>query len=60
MGPGTRQLPKVPESIDPFEQFVDPTDTKSLLYFGGSLAAPEYSLYVRRTCPYCLSVSSCG
>jgi arylsulfatase len=41
MGPGTRQLPKVPESIDPFEQFVDPTDTKSLLYFGGSLAAPS-------------------
>jgi len=26
---------------DPFEQFVDPTDTKSLLYFGGSLAAPS-------------------
>lgn len=26
---------------DPFEQFVDPGDTKSLLYFGGSLAAPS-------------------
>jgi hypothetical protein len=26
---------------DPFEQFVDPNDTKSLLYFGGSLAAPS-------------------
>jgi arylsulfatase len=26
---------------DPFEQFVTPDDTKSLLYFGGSLAAPS-------------------
>jgi len=26
---------------DPFEQFVSPKDTKSLLYFGGSLAAPS-------------------
>jgi len=26
---------------DPFEQFVSPDDTKSLLYFGGSLAAPS-------------------
>jgi hypothetical protein len=26
---------------DPFEQNVSPTDTKSLLYFGGSLAAPS-------------------
>jgi arylsulfatase A-like enzyme len=26
---------------DPFEQFVTPNDTKSLLYFGGSLAAPS-------------------
>jgi arylsulfatase A-like enzyme len=26
---------------DPFEQFVEPNDTKSLLYFGGSLAAPS-------------------
>jgi arylsulfatase len=26
---------------DPFEQFVDPNDTKSLLTFGGSLAAPS-------------------
>jgi len=26
---------------DPLEQFVDPNDTKSLLYFGGSLAAPS-------------------
>jgi len=26
---------------DPFEQFVTPKDTKSLLYFGGSLAAPS-------------------
>jgi arylsulfatase len=26
---------------DPFEQFVSPRDTKSLLYFGGSLAAPS-------------------
>jgi arylsulfatase len=26
---------------DPFEQFVDPSDTKSLLYFGGTLAAPS-------------------
>jgi hypothetical protein len=26
---------------DPFEQFVDPNDTKSLLYFGGTLAAPS-------------------
>jgi len=26
---------------DPFEQFVSPLDTKSLLYFGGSLAAPS-------------------
>jgi arylsulfatase A-like enzyme len=26
---------------DPFEQFVTPDDTKSLLYFGGTLAAPS-------------------
>jgi len=26
---------------DPFEQFVTPDDTKSLMYFGGSLAAPS-------------------
>jgi arylsulfatase A-like enzyme len=26
---------------DPFEQFVVPSDTKSMLYFGGSLAAPS-------------------
>src|SRR5262249_18951977 len=26
---------------DPFEQFVDPSDAKSLLFFGGSLAAPS-------------------
>jgi len=26
---------------DPFEQFVSPLDTKSLLYFGGALAAPS-------------------
>src|SRR5262249_55204588 len=26
---------------DPFEQFVTPDDTKSLLYFGGALAAPS-------------------
>ena len=26
---------------DPFEQFVDPNDTKSLLTFGGTLAAPS-------------------
>jgi hypothetical protein len=26
---------------DPFEQYVAPGDTKSLLYFGGSLAAPS-------------------
>lgn len=26
---------------DPFEQFVAPNDTKSLLYFGGTLAAPS-------------------
>jgi arylsulfatase A-like enzyme len=26
---------------DPFEQYVSPDDTKSLLYFGGSLAAPS-------------------
>jgi len=26
---------------DPFEQNVSPNDTKSLLYFGGSLAAPS-------------------
>jgi hypothetical protein len=26
---------------DPFEQFVDPNDTKSMLYFGGTLAAPS-------------------
>ena len=26
---------------DPFEQYVSPDDTKSLLYFGGTLAAPS-------------------
>jgi arylsulfatase A-like enzyme len=26
---------------DPFEQFVSPDDTKSLMYFGGTLAAPS-------------------
>jgi C-terminal region of aryl-sulfatase len=26
---------------DPFEQYVSPDDTRSLLYFGGSLAAPS-------------------
>jgi len=26
---------------DPFEQFVEPNDTKSLMGFGGSLAAPS-------------------
>jgi arylsulfatase len=26
---------------DPFEQFVSPDDTKSLLYFGGTITAPS-------------------
>jgi arylsulfatase A-like enzyme len=33
---------------DPFEQFVAPGDTKSMLYLGGSLAAPS-TAFMRRT-----------
>jgi arylsulfatase len=42
----------------PFEQFVDPSDTKSLLYFGATLAAPS-TAFMYDGLGF-LSVSSCG